>query len=78
VVVAGLEQRSGARAPHIVKNPTGKAPGTYVAFGSTLTNVGRLGIAGHRLNNPKTHELMARGYAGLKPGAADQAARLRE
>ena len=67
VVFAGLEQRFGSRATP-VKNPAGKAPGTYVAFGSTLMNVGRLGIAGHRLDNPKTHELMALGYEGLNPG----------
>lgn len=64
VVFAGLAQRFGSRAPHIVQNPTGKAPGTYVAFGSTLMNVGRLGIAGHRLDNPSTHALMAQGYEG--------------
>ena len=40
-------------------------------------NVGRLGIAGHRLDNPKTHELMALGYEGLNPGVADPAARLK-
>ena len=51
------------RAPRLVQNLAGKAPGTYVAFGSTLMNVGRLGIA-HRLDNPKTHELMALGYEG--------------
>ena len=64
MVFEGLEQRFGSRAPLLVKNPAGKAPGTYVAFGSTLMNVGRLGIAGHRLDNPKTHELMALGYEG--------------
>ena len=48
VVFEGLEQRFGSRAPRIVKNPAGKAPGTSVAFGSTLMNVGRLGIAGNR------------------------------
>ena len=78
VVFAGLEQRFGSHVTRLVKNPTGKAPGTYVAFGSTLMNVGRLGIAGHRLDNPKTHELMARGYEGLNPGVADPAARLTE
>ena len=62
VVFAGLAQRFGSRAPYVVKNPDGKQPGTYVAFGSTLMNVGRLGIAGNRLDNPKTYELMARDY----------------
>jgi uncharacterized protein len=78
VVFAGLEQRFGSRAPRMVQNPAGKAPGTYIAFGTTLMNVGRLGIAGHRLDDPKTHELMALGYAGLNPGVADPAARLQE
>ena len=78
MVFAGLEQRFGSRAPHIVQNPARKAPGTYVAFGSTLMNVGRLGIAGNRLDDPKTHELIARGYEGLNPGVADPAARLQE
>ena len=54
-----------------------KASGaTYVAFGDTLMNVGR--SAGNRLDNPKTHELMARGYDGLNPGVRDPAARLEE
>jgi predicted TIM-barrel fold metal-dependent hydrolase len=77
VVFEGLEARFGSRAPRIVKNPPGKQ-GTYVAFGDTLMNVGRLGIAGNRLDNPKTHELMARGYEGLNPGVHDPAARLKE
>ena len=74
---AGLEERFGSRAPRLVRNPEGKR-GTYVAFGDTLMNVGRLGIAGNRLDNPKTHELMARGYDGLNPGVRDPAARLEE
>lgn len=77
VVYAGLEERFGSRAPRLVKNPDGKR-GTYVAFGDVLMNVGRLGIAGNRLDNPKTHELMARGYEGLNPGVYDPAARLNE
>jgi predicted TIM-barrel fold metal-dependent hydrolase len=76
-VFAGLEQRFGSRAPRIITNPEGKR-GTYVAFGTTLMNVGRLGIAGNRLDNPKTHELMARGYEGLNPGVHDPVARLKE
>jgi predicted TIM-barrel fold metal-dependent hydrolase len=76
-VFAGLEERFGSRAPRLVTDPNGKR-GTYVAFGDTLMNVGRLGIAGNRLDDPKTHELMARGYAGLNPGVHDPAARLKE
>jgi predicted TIM-barrel fold metal-dependent hydrolase len=76
-VFAGLGERFGSRAPRLVHNPAGKR-GTYVAFGETLMNVGRLGIAGNRLDNPQTHELMARGYDGLNPGVRDPAARLKE
>lgn len=76
-VFAGLEERFGSRAPRIVTNPNGKR-GTYVAFGETMMNVGRLGIAGNRLDNPKTHELIARGYEGLNPGVRDPEARLKE
>lgn len=76
-VFVGLEERFGTRAPRVVHNPPGKR-GTYVAFGETMMNVGRLGIAGNRLDNPKTHELMARGYDGLNPGVHNPAARLKE
>ena len=76
-VFAGLEHRFGARAPQIVQNPQGKR-GTYIAFGKTMFSVGRLGIAGHRLDDPETQELIARGYAGLNPGVYDPAARLKE
>ncbi len=76
-VFAGLDARFGSRAPRIVKEPNGKR-GTYVAFGDVLMNVGRLGIAGNRLDDPRTHERMARGYEGLNPGVYDPAARLEE
>lgn len=77
VVFAGLEERFGTRAPRIIQDPPGRR-GTFVAFGTTLMNVGRLGIAGNRLDNPKTHELMAQGYAGLNPGVHNPVARLEE
>jgi predicted TIM-barrel fold metal-dependent hydrolase len=76
-VFEGLEARFGSRAPRLVTNPNGKQ-GTYIAFGDTLMNVGRLGIAGNRLDDPKTHELMARGYGGLNPGCHNPAERLKE
>lgn len=76
-VFAGLEHRFGTRAPQILQNPQGKR-GTYIAFGKTMFSVGRLGIAGHRLDDPETHELIARGYEGLNPGVYDPAARLKE
>ena len=76
-VFAGLEERFGSRAPRIVNDPDGRK-GTYVAYGETLMNIGRLGIAGNRLDDPKTHELMERGYDGLNPGVHNPAARLEE
>jgi hypothetical protein len=76
-VFAGLNRRFGSRAPQILQNPAGKK-GTYIAFGKTMFSVGRLGIAGHRLDDPATPELIARGYEGLNPGVYDPAARLKE
>lgn len=76
-VFEGLEAQFGSRAPHLVTNPEGRT-GTYIAFGDTMMNVGRLGIAGNRLDDPKTHELMARGYDGLNPGVHNPEERLKE
>lgn len=76
-VFAGLEAQFGSRAPHLVTNPEGKK-GTYIAFGDTMMNVGRLGIAGNRLDDPKTHELITRGYDGLNPGVHNPVERLKE
>lgn len=74
-VFAGLE-RFGTRAPQILKNPQGRR-GTFIAFGKIQFSVGRLGIAGHRLDNPETQELIARGYEGLNPGVYDPVERLK-
>jgi predicted TIM-barrel fold metal-dependent hydrolase len=74
-VFAGLE-RFGSRAPQILQNPEGKR-GTFIAFGKAMFSVGRLGIAGHRLDDPATQELIARGYEGLNPGVYDPVARLK-
>src|SRR4051812_6386328 len=74
-VFAGLE-RFGSRSPQILQNPEGKR-GTYIAFGKAMFSVGRLGIAGHRLDDPATQELIARGYEGLNPGVYDPVARLK-
>jgi predicted TIM-barrel fold metal-dependent hydrolase len=41
-----------------------------------IVPVGRLGIAGQRLDDPRTQEQMRRGYAGLRPGIVDPTARL--
>src|SRR5947209_2273305 len=40
--------------------------------------IGRLGIAGRRLDNPETQQIMRRGYAGLRPGILDPAERLKD
>ena len=77
-VFAGLEERFGDRAPRFVQNPPDRSPGTYIALGPHLMNVGRLGIAGARLDDPKTQERMTRGYDGMNPGVRDPAARLQE
>ena len=75
---AGLEQRFGPEAPHIVRDLGGKR-GEFLVIGNNRpVPVGRLGIAGHRLDDPATDELIARGYDGLNPGVLDPEQRLVE
>jgi predicted TIM-barrel fold metal-dependent hydrolase len=77
-VFEGLEERFGAKAPRIISNPDGKR-GDFLAVGNArLVPVGRLGIAGNRLDDPRTDELIARGYDGLNPGVRDGSLRLAE
>jgi predicted TIM-barrel fold metal-dependent hydrolase len=77
-VFAGLEDRFGERAPRIVDGLDGR-PGEFVLLpGSVPIPVGRLGIAGNRLDDPATQERINRGYAGLNPGVLDPHARLDE
>jgi uncharacterized protein len=77
-VLSGLEQRFGDRAPRIVNGHDGK-PGEYVLLpGSPPIPVGRLGIAGNRLDDPATQQRIGRGYTGLNPGVLDPHARLDE
>lgn len=77
-IFSGLEQRFGDRAPRIVDGHDGKL-GEYVLLpGSPPIPVGRLGIAGNRLDDPATQERIARGYAGLNPGVLDPHRRLDE
>lgn len=75
-VFEGLEKQFGSRAPHIRTNEQGDK--THIVFGDTPISVGRFGIAGHRLDDPATHDLIARGYSGMNAGAFDPAARLLE
>ena len=77
-VFAGLEGRFGSRAPQIVIGHQGR-PGEFVLLpGSPPIPVGRLGIAGNRLDDPATQERITRGYAGLNPGVLDPHRRLDE
>lgn len=72
-----LERRFGDRAPRVVRDPDwgdfivapGVTTGTRFSGRYAGVPVGRLGIAGMRLDNPETQERIKRGYAGLRPGA---------
>ncbi|MFT7600011.1 MAG: putative TIM-barrel fold metal-dependent hydrolase [Acidimicrobiales bacterium] len=75
---AGLEEKFGRAAPHIEKDLGGKK-GEFLVIGDNRpVPVGRLGIAGKRLDDPATDELIARGYDGLNPGVLDSELRLAE
>ncbi len=77
-VFEGLEARFGDRAPRIARDHNGN-PGDWLLLpGAGPIPVGRLGIAGSRLDDPKTHERIARGYDGLNPGVRDPSKRLDE
>ena len=78
-VFAGLHDRYGDRAPFI-KDDVEDKPGTwlFVPGVSRPLSVGRLGIAGARLDDPATHERIALGYDGFNPGVMDSKARLDE
>ncbi|MCU1501510.1 MAG: hypothetical protein JWM12_864, partial [Ilumatobacteraceae bacterium] len=75
-VFDGFEARFGSRAPRIESVP-GKGEFIVLPKAGRIP-VGRLGIAGHRLDDPATDALIARGYAGLNPGVLDPVARLDE
>ena len=75
-VFDGLDKVFGSRAPRIDRIP-GKGEFIVLPKGIRIP-VGRLGIAGHRLDDPETTALIARGYAGLNPGVLDPTARLGE
>lgn len=78
MVYEGLEDRFGDRAPRIERDWKGR-PGDWLVLPNTAPiPVGRLGIAGNRLDDPKTHERIARGYEGLNPGVLDPHKRLDE
>ena len=75
----GLTDKFGERAPFIEKDYQGK-PGTWLVLpgGMQTLPVGRLGIAGARLDDPATHERIAMGYDGFNPGVMDPVARLED
>ena len=78
-VFDGLVERFGERAPRVINEYKGK-PGVYL-YWPTLERaapVGRLGIAGSRLDDPKTQERILQGWDGMNPGARDPIARLSE
>lgn len=77
-VFEGLEARFGERAPRIIRDYEGRPGDWLILPGVGPIPVGRLGIAGNRLDDPKTHERIARGYDGLNPGVRDPAKRLDE
>ena len=77
-VFDGLDRQFGSRAPRIEHDYKGKAGDWLVFPGMSAVPVGRLGIAGNRLDNPKTSELISRGYEGLNPGVKDPHKRLDE
>jgi predicted TIM-barrel fold metal-dependent hydrolase len=83
---AGLERRYGERAPRIVHDPDWGdflvAPGVTgrESFSARYAGVpvGRLGIAGARLDDPQTQQQIKRGYAGLPAGIVDPVERIEE
>jgi predicted TIM-barrel fold metal-dependent hydrolase len=88
-VFAGLSDRFGDRAPRIVHEdgrgdflvigdrpePTRGSVEWLIRYGQ---GIGRLGIAGRRLDNPETHDQIRQGYAGLIQGVLDPAARIQD
>ena len=69
-VFEGLEQQFGSRAPRIERDLKGKPGDWLVLPGTAPVPVGRLGIAGNRLDDPKTDERIAKGYDGPQPRRA--------
>ena len=78
-VYTGLEARFGERAPRIINEYRGRK-GTFLFWPQQNRGipVGRLGIAGHRLDEPGIEDRIARGWDGMNPGVRDPVARLEE
>ncbi|MFV0260546.1 MAG: amidohydrolase family protein [Acidimicrobiales bacterium] len=77
-VFAGLSDRYGDMAPRIETDWKGNRGDWLLVADNRPVPVGRLGIAGNRLDDPKTDELIAMGYEGLNPGVRDPSKRLAE
>jgi predicted TIM-barrel fold metal-dependent hydrolase len=80
---AGLQARFGARAPQLgwdeQRGDVISIPGVAGDGGvGSIVPVGRLGIAGQRLDDPEVQAQMRRGYAGLRPGIVDPNERLKD
>lgn len=75
-VFEGLEPKLGTRAPRVVRDWNGRRGDWLILPDCFPVPVGRFGIAGHRLDDPATTELIARGYDGLNPGVVDPHLRL--
>src|SRR5438045_559576 len=72
-VYDGLVDRFGDRAPRVVNGLNGRE-GVFLYWPqqNRPIPVGRLGIAGHRLDEPETQELIKRGWEGMNPGVKDR------
>ena len=77
-VFDGLEKRFGSRAPRIEKDWKGRKGDWLVFPEGPPIPIGRLGIAGNRLDDPKTQIKIEKGYAGLNPGVRNPHERLNE
>jgi len=73
-----LTSHFGDRAPRIVSGIKGKPGDWFVLPNGMQVPVGRLGIAGNKLNDPATQKLIERGYEGLNPGVLNPPKRLEE
>jgi predicted TIM-barrel fold metal-dependent hydrolase len=76
-VYQGLDEKFGDRAPRVVDDPTRGVVLQWPKLNRSIP-VGRLGIAGNRLDDPATHERIKRGWDGMNPGVKDPVARLKE
>jgi uncharacterized protein len=73
-----MEERFGDRAPRFVRESRGRTGDFLMLPGAPPVSIGRLGIAGNKLDDPNTDRLIELGYGGVNPGAADPAERLKE